>query len=186
MDWKWTSPIVYFMVSFACLFLIVAQFQGIIKESNIQSSKVESLSSTELESKLEKILSTIGYKIGKASIQDANFSFVATDDNNVNVTISQPQKNPELIYLIMRVDLDNLKPAIDKLTEKKRASMLRDVAMIIDRQGITRGSINSKVIPVMDIILKTDLQNLSLFVQKTRSMFFLYYSIMGVISQYTQ
>jgi hypothetical protein len=102
--------------------------------------------------------------------------------------ILQPKKNPSTIRIMSSLIItQDLQGKIDKLSAKDQARLFREIRTTIDRQGILRtSSIPSSKIDVEDFLLIEDLQNLSLFMQKVRSMFILHYSLIDVISSFTE
>jgi hypothetical protein len=192
-DWKWTTPLLYGLASFTFIGIILFLLGGIHIDQGRPISKdqnIASLSPKELEIKLRQSLDSLGLGYAIRSETDANalFIFVVKDINGVNQVILQPKKNPSTIRIMSSLIItQDLQGKIDKLSAKDQARLFREIRTTIDRQGILRtSSIPSSKIDVEDFLLIEDLQNLSLFMQKVRSMFILHYSLIDVISSFTE
>jgi hypothetical protein len=89
----------------------------------------------------------------------------------------------------MKMDLpQDLQQKVAKLKEKDRNRLVRELRMTIDRQGILRSPSFSplRVIILQDPFLKDDLQDLSIFIRKIRTMFLMYYSVTDVIASFME
>lgn len=153
-----------------------------------QAQNIQYLSPKELELKLRKVSDTLGYKTGSRTNAEATFQFVITDLNGVNLNIFQLKDPLDIITIQLMIELSqDIQQKIAKLKERDRKRLIRELTMTIDRQGILRSSLLPlKTITLTDPFLKEDLQNLSVFTQKVRNMFLIYYSVMNVISSFIE
>lgn len=159
------------------------------EEIKTKSRDINSLSPKELESKLRETLDFLGYKTGSSPNPDAIFQFIVTDINGINANIGQPKSSPATLSILMNIKLpQDLQQKIMKLKEKDRIRLTRELRRTIDRQGILRTSsfLPLTTITLEDAFLKEDLQNLSMFIQKVRNMFLMYYSVLDVILSFTE